>query len=180
MDYKYIEQLLERYWDCETSPEEERIPQTFFSQQDLPAHLVRYRDLFVYEQQQSQLHLGEDFDKRLLEAVAATEKPETPRVVKVKKLGLAHRFRPLYKAAAAVAIVTLLGNAAQHSFRQADGNEGATWDYNQSAYQDSYEDPQKAYEMSMKAFEMFKQGQQTAAIDSAKLKAVGTVSQKGN
>ena len=26
MDYKYIEQLLERYWQCETSLEEEGIP----------------------------------------------------------------------------------------------------------------------------------------------------------
>ena len=25
MDYKYIEQLLERYWECQTSPEEEQI-----------------------------------------------------------------------------------------------------------------------------------------------------------
>ena len=30
MDYKYIEQLLERYWNCETSLEEEQILRAFF------------------------------------------------------------------------------------------------------------------------------------------------------
>ena len=39
MDYKYINQLLERYWKCETSLEEEEILRTFFSQDELPAEL---------------------------------------------------------------------------------------------------------------------------------------------
>lgn len=37
MDYKYIEQLLERYWNCETSVEEEQILRIFFQQKELPA-----------------------------------------------------------------------------------------------------------------------------------------------
>ena len=40
MDYKYIEQLLERYWQCETSLEEEQILQAFFRQEDIPVHLL--------------------------------------------------------------------------------------------------------------------------------------------
>ena len=39
MDYKYIEQLLERYWNAETSLEEESILRTFFSQKDIPAEM---------------------------------------------------------------------------------------------------------------------------------------------
>lgn len=42
MDYKYIEQLLERYWECETSEAEESILRTFFSQKDIPAELKRF------------------------------------------------------------------------------------------------------------------------------------------
>ena len=52
MDYKYIEQLLDRYWACETSEEEERILKAFFSQKDVPAALARYKALFVYENEQ--------------------------------------------------------------------------------------------------------------------------------
>ena len=36
MDYKYIEQLLERYWNCETSTEEEQILRIFFQQKAIP------------------------------------------------------------------------------------------------------------------------------------------------
>ena len=49
MDYKYINQLLERYWKCETSLEEEDILRAFFSQDNIPAELERYKPLFVYE-----------------------------------------------------------------------------------------------------------------------------------
>ena len=40
MDYKYINQLLERYWNCETSLEEEGILRAFFSQKDVPAEQI--------------------------------------------------------------------------------------------------------------------------------------------
>ena len=50
MDYKYIEQLLENYWNCETSTEEEQILRSFFSQKDVPVHLLKYKELFAYEQ----------------------------------------------------------------------------------------------------------------------------------
>lgn len=69
MDSKYIEQLLERYWQCETSLEEEAELRAFFSGSDVPKHLLRYKDLFVYQQLQQEVHLGEDFDARVLAEV---------------------------------------------------------------------------------------------------------------
>ena len=49
MDYKYINQLLDRYWKAETSLEEEEILRAFFSQDELPAELKPYQALFSYE-----------------------------------------------------------------------------------------------------------------------------------
>ena len=66
MDSKYIEQLLERYWQCETSLEEEAQLRAFFSEDNVPEHLLRYKNLFVYQQLQQKVHLGEDFDARVL------------------------------------------------------------------------------------------------------------------
>lgn len=109
MDSKYIEQLLERYWQCETSLEEEAQLRTFFSEGNVPAHLLRYKDLFVYQQFLQEDRLGEDFDARVLAEV------EVP-VVKAKRLTLTARFMPLFKAAAVVAVVLSLGNVMQHSF----------------------------------------------------------------
>lgn len=167
MDYKYIEQLVQRYWDCLTSPEEEQILRTFFSQEHVPAELARYKSLFEYEQKQSEERLSDDFDQRLLAEVGIVDDvPQQPRRTQVRHVTLANRLRPLYRAAAAVAIVTLLGTAVQHSFAPRT-DEVAGWDYNQSAYKDTYRDPQKAYEAGMKALEMFKKGPKTAVADSA-------------
>ena len=69
MDYKDIEQLLERYWQCETSVEEEATLRDFFAKEEVPAHLLRYKNLFVYQQVQQEVGLGEDFDTRILAEV---------------------------------------------------------------------------------------------------------------
>lgn len=168
MDYKYIQQLLDRYWACETSAQEEDILKAFFSQERVPAELARYKSLFVYEQQQAHQHLGADFDSKVLAAIGQPEAQTTTEVkqVKAEHITLVRRLRPLYRAAAAVAIITLLGTAAQRSFTSSNSNP-AGWDYNQSAYKDSYQDPQKAYEASMQTLQMFKEGAQTAINDSA-------------
>ena len=109
MDFKYIEQLLERYWRCETSLEEEAQLRAFFTKEEIPEHLLRYKDLFVYQQVQQEEHLGADFDARVLAEI------EVP-VVKAKRMTLTARFMPLFKAAAVVAVVLSLGNVMQHSF----------------------------------------------------------------
>lgn len=79
MDYKYIEQLLERYWQCETTPEEENVLRAFFAQPDVPANLARYKALFVYEQQQAADGLGEDFDERLCQLAGVDRKRKRNR-----------------------------------------------------------------------------------------------------
>ena len=56
MDYKYIEQLLERYWKCETTLEEEEILRAFYSQKDVPDELLPYKDLFCYTQKAVKLN----------------------------------------------------------------------------------------------------------------------------
>ena len=105
MDYKYIEQLLERYWQAETTLQEETILRSFFSQDDVPADLLKYKPLFDCEQQREE-PLGDDFDTRILEMTG--EEKQTAKVVT-----LTSRLMPLFKAAAIVAIILTLGNAAQ-------------------------------------------------------------------
>jgi hypothetical protein len=115
MDYKYIEQLMERYWQCETSLEEEKILRTFFSQKDVPVALIPYKDLFTYEQQSAEEEvLGSDFDERMLSMI------EEPAPAKARTVTLTRRLMPLFKAAAMVAIILTLGNAAQVAFNQED------------------------------------------------------------
>lgn len=115
MDYKYIEQLIDRYFACETSNAEERILKAFFSQSEVPAELQKYADLFCYEEEAHEDVLGEDFDQRVLSRLEADgDVPELH--VKVKKMTFAERFRPLGRAAAAVAIVVLIGGSIHRAY----------------------------------------------------------------
>ena len=117
MDYKYIEQLLERYWQGETTLQEENILRSFFSQQDIPEHLQKYKALFTYEKEKP---LSDDFDARILEMIGEGEP-------KAKTVTMISRLTPLFKAAAIVAIVLTLGNAAQ-----------APWNYGWDDPKDEY------------------------------------------
>lgn len=111
MNYQYIEQLLERYWQCETTVEEEKILRTFFSQKDVPAALLPYKDLFTYEQKEREEEvLGDDFDQRMMDLI------QEPTPVKARTIKLTERLKPLFKAAAVVAIILTLGNAVQMAF----------------------------------------------------------------
>lgn len=120
MDYKYIEQLLERYFQCETTLKEEEILRTFFSQEDVPVWLVKYQTLFTYEAQDGQ-QLDDHFDERILQMI------EQEEPVKARVLTITQRLMPLFKAAAMVAIILTLGNAAQ-----------APWNYGWDDPKDEY------------------------------------------
>ncbi len=115
MDYKYIEQLLERYWRCETSLQEEEILRAFFAQEDVPAGLLPYKDLFTFGQTEKEtVVLGDDFDQKILGMIAEDEP------VKARTITMRQRFMPFFKAAAVVAIVLTLGNAVQSALDTQD------------------------------------------------------------
>lgn len=164
MDYKYIEQLVERYWQAETSIEEEEILRAFFNQKDVPAHLAKYRTIFTYQQREkSDDCLGEDFDARILSMIG-DEKP-----VKAKLIPFTKRLMPLFKAAAVVAIIVTLGNAAQHSF----SGENADDDINYANYKDTYKNPNEAYDKVENALQLVSEGiSQVQANDSALVKGI--------
>lgn len=113
MNYKYIEQLLERYWECQTTLEEEAILRAFFTQNDIPASLLPYRNLFLTEAGMSEEHLGEAFDRRIMSLLEAGN---TQRNVQLRPISMGQRLRPFYRAAAIVAIVLTIGMAAQQGF----------------------------------------------------------------
>ena len=128
MDYKYIEQLLERYWAAETTLEEEGILRAFFSQKEIPAELEQYRDLFVYETKEMEdRHLGDEFDERILAMI----KEESQTTVKAREISLKQRLMPLFKAAAVVAIILTIGGAMQRPW-------DASWNDPRADYANSY------------------------------------------
>ncbi len=165
MDYKYIEQLMERYWRCETSLAEEEILRAFFSQGGVPQHLRPFAPLFRYSRaEQRRQALGDDFDSRIL---AMTE--QRPAPVRARTVTMRSRLMPLFKAAAVVAIVVTIGNAARFS---AGGGSKATDDINYAGYKDTYTDPAVAYDEVESALQLVSEGiSSAAAADTAAAQA---------
>ena len=96
MNYEYIEQLLERYWNAETTLEEEKILKSFFSQDNIPENFQKYTPVFSAQSNIKEQGLGEDFDNRILHNIGSSNKK--------------HQVIPFIKAAAAVAIMLTIGN----------------------------------------------------------------------
>ena len=138
MDYKYIEQLVERYFQAETTLQEEQILRAFYAQadDDMPDGLRQYAALFVALDEKAEL--SDDFDERIL---AMTE--EQPQHVKARTVSLSERLRPLFKAAAIVAVVLSLSNAVNQSFQP-----DSTWDTPEhyATVDGSTDEPAMAYE----------------------------------
>ena len=123
MDYKYIEQLIERYFQGETTLQEEQILRTFFAQNEeqMPGQLGIYAPLFAAMEPQERL--GDDFDQRMETLIGSADSRQddnAPVQVKARTISLADRLRPLFKAAAVVAILLTLGNAISSSFSSVD------------------------------------------------------------
>ncbi len=146
MDYKYIEQLIESYFACTTTLQEEQILRSFFSQEDVPAHLAQYASLFNYETAAKEDVLSEDFDERIMSQIETAEtkaeEAKKPRIIKLAARSLAERrflgispqvFTPFFKAAAVVAIALTIGRAAEHAIGEQEaeekGNVGAVDPY---------------------------------------------------
>lgn len=125
MDYKYIEQLIERYFDCQTTLQEEQILRSFFAQEDVPVRLLQYADLFKYEVEIQECTLGVDFDRRVIAAIETLDseqgevqapQPES----NIRVLRPRSRMLPFWRAAAIVAVVLTISNAADSAFSTND------------------------------------------------------------
>ena len=79
--------------------------------------------------------MGDDFDNRILPRI---ERP----VVKAQRLTMRTRFMPLFKAAAMIAVLFLMGTVMQHAMEGGDSDTVSV----HAEYQESTTDPQVAYE----------------------------------
>lgn len=138
MDYKYIEQLLERYWEAETSVEEELVLQAFFAQHELPEHLAQYQPIFVALAEEEQEQLSADFDARLMKRI----KPQP-------KLTITRAVKRTFAVAASIAVFFMVGFGIQYIYKSTQ--QPVVWDYNPASYTDSYDSPKIALDESVEA-----------------------------
>ncbi len=75
MDSEKLEQLLKKYWDCETSLEEEQQLRAYFRSGDVPDNLKEVATLFSYfEESRKKTITDIDFDRNVMSRISTRSK----------------------------------------------------------------------------------------------------------
>lgn len=153
MDYNQLEALIKKYWDCETSLEEEERLREWFRTHEVPERFKETARLFSYFDEQKQKATGEHFDKQIV------KKLNSP---KGKTVSL---WQTSLRIAAGIAVVA----AAIFFVREEIQNKPDMT---------AIEDPQKALEETKKAFMLISKGFSTAEEHAKKINVLNEAEDK--
>lgn len=139
MDSNRIEQLLNKYWSCETSLEEEQQLRQYFERTDIPEQWKETRALFRYFESQKKKSLQDDesFDRNVLTRI---REPERSAVVKL--------LYSTMRIAAGIVVLVVAGWFVRNEIRKTTPQEMV----------DTYDDPKLAFEETKKALLMISKG----------------------
>lgn len=138
MNILQIDRLLNKYFDGETSIREEEELRLLLKRPDLPKQYIRYREMFDSLQQQKEIGLDGDFDEKFLNHIASDP-------------GAGIRFlRKInwYIVSAAAAVVLLMVILFVPVGKLPFLNQFS------SAIEDTFDDPEKAYAVTVKTLFM--------------------------
>ena len=150
MDFKDIEQQLEKYWNCETSLEEEKQLRDYFLRKDIPAQWKDASELFRYFENQKKDRLtGQHFDVRIMGKLEGI-KPAG------KMVGMFYNYG---RIAAGLLVVVAATFFVRQEIRKSYPPEVA----------DTYSDPKLAFEETKKALMMISKGFGKAQEETRKI-----------
>ena len=137
MDLNRVEILLERYWNCVSTVEEENELKLLFNSNDVPDELKESADLFKYFEQQKQATLNEKFNEEIIEKIKLQQ---SPTVIKINR-GLRNYMR----VAAAVVVILAASFIFRMEFWQGEKPKLLL-------VEDTFQTPEEAYAETKKAF----------------------------
>jgi hypothetical protein len=148
MDSKKIEELLNRYWECETSLEEEQQLREYFQGNSIPEQHKETAALFKYFHENKKKSLSDAaFDSAVLAKV------------NVKKGKVVSLFYNSMRIAAGIAVLLTATWFVRNEVRQTTPQEIV----------DTYDDPQLAFEETKKALMMISKGFGQAEQEAKKI-----------
>jgi hypothetical protein len=134
MDSKNIQALLEKYWNCETSLEEEQQLKDYFRGREIPEQLKETAALFQYFDDHKKKALKDSsFDREVLKKVKSSK---DGKVVSI--------FYNSLKIAAGIAVLVVATFLVRNEVRKSTP----------VAVVDTYDDPKIAFEETKKALMM--------------------------
>lgn len=163
MDSKQLEELLQKYWDCETSLEEEERLREYFRTHDVPENFKEATVLFSYFDRQRQKAVGPQFEDNMV------KKLKSP-VGKHVKLGGKGVWQTSLRIAAGVAVLV-----AAVYFVAYEIHTKHTEDV---AMKDTFDTPEKALEETKKALLMISKGFGKAEQQAKKINVLNEAQDK--
>jgi len=161
MDSKYIEQLLEKYWNCETSLEEEQQLRDFFKGNAIPDSLNETANLFRFFEAEKKKSLSDSFDHIVTKEVKKRQGSKIINMVSWIQIG---------RIAAGLLVVVAATYFIREEVRKAYPPEVAVTD--------TYSDPQLAFEETKKALMMISKGFGKAKSEAGKIKMFNDAEKK--
>lgn len=156
MDSKKLDELLQKYWDCDTSLEEEQQLCEYFRNEKVPEQYKEAASLFHYFEQQKHTSVNEQFDRTLL---GQLKKPKG-KVTNLVQTSL--------RIAAGIAVLVAAVFFVRQEIRKNDT----------LAMEDTYDDPQKALEETKKALMMISKGFGRAEMQAKKINLLNEAQDK--
>ncbi|MGE0771130.1 MAG: hypothetical protein AB7K37_05420 [Cyclobacteriaceae bacterium] len=154
-----IEKLLDKYWKCETSLEEEATLRTYFQNHSVPDDWKDTAAMFQYFEAQKQLTLNDNaFDDRVRRQMKTTE-PKGKSVSMVLRVA---------RMAAGIVVLVAAGYFVRQEVRKSYPPEIA----------DTYTDPKIAFEETKKALMMISNGFGKAQRETEKIKIFNEAEEK--
>jgi hypothetical protein len=160
MDSKQLEDLLKKYWECETSLEEEALLREYFSGNEVPENLRETAALFRYFDEQKKKSVDVQFEKTVVSRIEQVSRAGKGKVVKL--------FNNALRIAAGVTVLMLAIYFVRQEIRK---NEPV-------ATEDTYSDPQKAFEETKKALLMISKGFGSAEQQAKKINVFNEAQEK--
>ncbi len=168
MKHQEIIKLLDKYFDGESSLQEETQLREYFNGQEVHESLRSYQPLFGFFQQEREQKLDELFEARLLQQLQETEQPR----LRIRRLSL------WVTRAAAIILLTIGGWWIYNTIQQPE-SEPVAQIIDWSKYEP--ETPEEAYQVLKtslkKASTELKQGATTAAQEMGKVRKMNEIVQ---
>jgi len=99
MNEENIKQLLEKYWQCNTTPEEEQLLQEFFYGESISEELLPYKSLFVWKAIQQ-------------------DKKADKKLMKLPEKTVFRHFYPVLRIAAVILVIFTLAIGVNTHYQQ--------------------------------------------------------------
>ena len=135
MDSKQLEQLLEKYWSCETTLQEEESLRNYFQQAEVPEALRETAELFRFFEHEKSKALHESFNEVVTKKIRQRQGGKMVNMM---------TWVQVARVAAGVMVVVVAGYFIRHEIRKSYPAEVV----------DTYSDPKLAFEETKKALLM--------------------------